>query len=470
MGKTEFIKICRDRKFWKWVRNNSPKTYPSVPDKDSFLIGLYKRIRNRTYYPNPPLEYITLNKGSGVLRIIPVLTLEDLCVYYFCARKLEKYIAYNRTPGTYGGFGLSGKLRKIEEQETCKSRDRFEVIEIEGKEYVFTEIDGSTNLTSLNPKAWFAEWNDFTNKLYFNCAEYQEGFVAELDISNFYDSIQIDNLEYKLRKTVPHTCNDILYLVTHFLRFWNRHINFYRQQGAGIPQDTFGECSRILANFYLQAYDKKVSDFCLSKKASFFRYADDQIIFAKSKEDLTEIIAKASSFAMREGLNFNQKKIKIMNLRDFKKYYSFENFFALAAKDLTNLDPNIIERQIKFYLKNKKSLKKGGMSLLRRIISVLSKSKKQPAAFKELKNHLLFDFLPNNHALSVSDLSQIYTLLNKTDKIKMLKILENDIEQSWYTAHLYQLKLFYKLNRIPYKKISHRITYLKRFYNFEKTT
>ncbi|HUO56038.1 MAG TPA: hypothetical protein VMU27_01200, partial [Candidatus Paceibacterota bacterium] len=243
MNKSEFVKICRDRKFWQWVRNYAPKPYPMVADKDKFLGDLFKRIANRTYYPSPPQEYVTLNKGSGVLRVIPALTLEDLCVYYYCARKLERYIAVNRVPGTYGGFGLSGKLRQIEEREFQSLRDHAEIVDLGEEQYVFIELNGYLTVSSLNPRAWFAEWNDFTKRLYFSSADYTEGFVAELDISNFYDSIQLDNLEYKLRKYVPHNCNDVIYLVSHFLRFWNRHINFYRQQGAGIPQDTFGECS-----------------------------------------------------------------------------------------------------------------------------------------------------------------------------------------------------------------------------------
>ncbi|MBP9759319.1 RNA-directed DNA polymerase [Candidatus Dojkabacteria bacterium] len=469
MSKAEFIDICKDKKFWKWIRENSPKKYPSISDKDNFLTGLYKKISNRTYYPNPPEEYITINKGCGILRVIPALNLEDLCVYYFCARKLEKYIAVNRVSGTFGGFGLSGKLRQIEENEVKGLRNQFDIITIGDAQYVFKEINGYMNLSSLNPKAWFAEWGDFTNKLYFTCSKYQEGFVAELDISNFYDSIQLDNLEYKLRKYVPHSCNDVIYLVSHFLKFWNRHINFYRQQGAGIPQDTFGECSRILANFYLQSYDKQISDFCKKKDAEFFRYADDQIIFADSKEVLEEIVAKASSFLMREGLNFNQKKIKIMTIKEFKKYYAFENFLKLAQKNAKKIDLTILERQINYYLRNSNKLKKSGLSLLRRIIKVLNNINKKPKNFSNLKKYILSKFIVGNYLVSTGDLNKIFNILSKSEKNKMIKLLDISIESSWYTDHLYNLKSFYRLHNIPVRKIGMRITFLKKFYNFQKT-
>lgn len=285
MDQVEFLKICNEHKFWQWIKNKSLITYEFITDRKEFLVCLFQKILDRTYYPSPPLEYLTLNKGNSVVRIIPVLTLEDLCVYYYCVRKLETYIAVNHVPGTYGGFGLSGSLRKVEEKVMEEIKEANETVLIDDQEYVF-DIHPYAELSALNAQAWFAEWNDFTEKIYFSSAAHGSCFVAELDISNFYDSIQLDHLEYKLRESIPNTNNEVIYLLLHFLKFWNRHINFYRQQGAGIPQDSFGECSRVLANFYLQRYDKKMNTLCREHDALFFRYADDQVIFANTKEDL----------------------------------------------------------------------------------------------------------------------------------------------------------------------------------------
>jgi hypothetical protein len=142
MNQDEFIEICKDRKLWQWLRNKSIVPYKSIADKETYLKSLFSKIKNRTYYPNPPKEYLTVNKGHGVLRIIPVLNLEDLIVYYYCTRKLETYIAVNHIPGTYGGFGLSGKLRRTEEEEVNSINEDLTTFELDGHTYVFYEIEG----------------------------------------------------------------------------------------------------------------------------------------------------------------------------------------------------------------------------------------------------------------------------------------------------------------------------------------
>lgn len=472
MSKAEFIKIGGDAHFWKWIRTKSIVSYGSyktVAERTKLLTDLYKKIEKRNYYPSPPKEYVTLNKGKGVLRVIPAFQLEDLIIYYYCVRKLERYLAANHVPGTYGGFGLSGKLRRVEEGEFLQVQNGFEIIHIGESPYVFMESGGYSVISSLNPKAWQAEWGDFARKLYFNSSTFGDGVVAEMDISNFYDSIQLDNLEYKIRKDVSNRQSEVIYLLFHFLKFWNRHINFYRQQGAGIPQDLFGECSRILANFYLQSYDKKIYQYCQKKGARYFRYADDQIIFAKTKEDLEEIIAKASSFLMRDGLNFNQKKVNIMSFKELNKLYSFQNFLDLAETRGKTVSKETLEKQINFYFKNKKKLRKGGSSLLKRILNISGKMKRKPANFKEVKALVLTEDFLAKSPLGPHDFGKIYSLLNKREQKRMLRILDSIIEKCLYSNYLYTIKAFYKSEGISTRRIGVRVTYVKNFYSFART-
>ncbi len=463
--KEEFIKICSDQKFWQWINNKSYIPYEKITDKEIFLTNIYKKIAARTYYPKPPKEYLSLNKGHGVVRIIPSFQLEDLCVYYYCVRKLERFIAVNHVPGTYGGFGIHGELRRIEEDEIKNIKNQYRVVSLGDKSYVFS--DGGYMLSSMNSDAWKMNWGDFNSKLYFNCNSKDEKFeyATELDISNFYDSIQLDNLEYKIRKYVKNNLNDVVYLLMHFLRFWNRHVNFYRQQGAGIPQDAFGECSRIIANFYLQDYDKEISSYCKKKGCNYFRYADDQIIFTHNKSEAIEIVSKASSLLMREGLNFNQKKVNIMSIKLFKKYFCFDNFFALKPNKNGDIDRNVLNKQIKFYLKNRILLRKKGLSLFRRILSVLINCPRKPSNFLLLKKLIISEEFLLNNPLNADDLAKIYSILRPIERKKFIKFLDIEISSCLYSDRLYNLYFFYKKIKINVGKIRRSISRTKKFYN-----
>jgi hypothetical protein len=472
MTRNEFIEIGSDAQFWSWVHKRSLVPYKphTLLERKNLLSDVYKKIAKRTYYPSPPKEYVTLNKGKGVVRVIPAFQLEDLIVYYYCIRKLERYLAINRVQSTYGGFALGGKFRRAQEADFKQTQNGLEVIEIGGRQYVFTELPGgSPVLSSLNPKAWQAAWGDFANKLYFHILTFGRGFAAELDISNFYDSIQLDSLEFKVRKYVSHKQSETIYLLFHFLRFWNRHVNFYRQQGAGIPQDAFGECSRILANFYLQSYDKKIYDFCKRRGARYFRYADDQVILAKSKEDLEEIIAKASSFLMRDGLNFNQKKVDIKTIAELNQCFSFENFLKLTVKDGKLPSKTAVRKQISFYFQNKDILRKRGWSLLKRILNVSVQLSEKPQNFDRIKPHVLTKEFLLKSPLTHEDFIQIYRILNKREKVKMVRILNELVESCLHSNYLYEVRAFYKAEKLSIKRVGMRLTYVKHFYAFART-
>ena len=45
MSKSEFIKICRDQKFWQWIRHRSPTTYPSIADNFQIFSGNERKFR-----------------------------------------------------------------------------------------------------------------------------------------------------------------------------------------------------------------------------------------------------------------------------------------------------------------------------------------------------------------------------------------------------------------------------------------
>ncbi len=132
------------------------------------------------------------------------------------------------------------------------------------------------------------------------------------------------------------------------------------------------------------------------------------------------------------------------------------------------IDSLIVERQINSYLNNKKKLKKGGVSLLRRLINITSRMNRKPSNFQVFKRHILNDFLPDNDLVSRSDLQKIYNILNSREKQRMMRIVYKTTESCWYTNYLIELRIFCRKNRLPYRDVSKRITYLNNFYGFVK--
>jgi hypothetical protein len=181
------------------------------------------------------------------------------------------------------------------------------------------------------------------------------------------------------------------------------------------------------------------------------------------------MIAKASSLLMRDGLNLNQKKVKIMSIKEFKRYYSFQNFSDLARKVNDKKKAEILRAQIAFYFRNRNKIRKSGFSLLKRILGVLAKTKRRPSNFLQLKQHLFSqEIVIDNYSLTSSDLSRIYVLLNKREKGRFLKILEMNARKCLYTAYLYNLRVFYKSIRKATKTTNSQITAVAKFYNFKK--
>ena len=172
MYEKEFIEICTDKDFWKSISRNKYVTYKNInkiEQRKALVKKTYKEIALRTYYPSPPEKYLVSNKGYGVIRVTPALSIKDILVYYFCARKLERYIASNRTENTFGGWGLSGKLRRAEEKEDDLISDQ--VVVLEDQAYIFKTMGSQIFLSSSNTFAWFQEWNDFTHRLYKDVRE-----------------------------------------------------------------------------------------------------------------------------------------------------------------------------------------------------------------------------------------------------------------------------------------------------------
>lgn len=342
--KEEFKQIVSDS-LWQHIRKNGYLPPDNTEGRNQFCERIYNLITNREYHPSLPREYVIADKHNGSTRLIPVFTLDDTAVYYYCVKALEDYLAEGYVDCTFGGFRLNGK---ITDQENNLFNE-INAMPVYGSEF------------SYNPTGWVNAWRGFQYKAFQISREEGLNYFVSLDIGNFYPSINLALLENKIRNSADKSLSDEIDLLFYFLKYWDRKIAFYSPRGVGIPMDDFGDSSRLLANFFLQEYDRKVYDYCQNNGAKYLRFADDQVICTPDKAVADKIIRFASLELSRIGLYVNSGKIKRFDTRNkFEKYWAFEIFIKLDQQET-------LEEGIKDYLSADKNNIRW-VSVLRRII------------------------------------------------------------------------------------------------------
>lgn len=309
----EQIKKQVGSRFWRHIHKETLIPYKrNIPQREKFLKNLAEKIKSMRYVPSPPRAFVVSHKQNLVVRFIPTMTREDYCVYFFCIKCLEEEIAKNRVHGTYGGWKMGGRIRRMEN---------------------FDDVPSVPD-SSYNRFEWIKAWTEYQQKAYSFYRNNNFKYFIVFDIANFYDSVRLSRLEILLREVTQKNKTPIVNLLFYFLSNWGKRDLNYERQNIGLPQDEVGDCSRILANFYLQDYDSQLKKLTSQRNAGYLRYADDQIIAAKNEATAKEIMFLASKELAKIGLNLNAAKAKFFKTRnDFKFYWSFDIFKLLINKN-----------------------------------------------------------------------------------------------------------------------------------------
>ena len=224
---------------------------------------------------------------------------------------------------------------------------------------------------SFNPRAWTAAFGEFNSLLFSQLETGAYTHVLQFDLSNFYDCVRLDILERWIREDAPPDKGWIIALLFYFLNQWNRRNTGLHPQGVGIPQDALADCSRLLANYYLQRYDKFAADICSQADASYFRYADDQMILLNGTERTEELMLLLTRTLDQYGLRVNQKKVVLWRVEDLGQHRC-RNIQAIFAKNDDRKDSKLVRKFVDAYLKlpNKQLADtwNGGLPLLNRLL------------------------------------------------------------------------------------------------------
>lgn len=427
-------------KFWQTITKNSSVPLTEIPKKEDLLKKLYEEIVSSSYKPSDPRAYIMINKGFSIARTLPVFAPKDICYYYYYTKKIEPLISGNRIPGTFGGWSLNGIVRKAEELE--KSHTVSSLREYEMPDGSFVGLDESEEYSvpaSFNPKAWMAEWKDYNKTLYTMSRGDVYDSIAELDIANFYDNINVDVLEEKLK--ISGVDPDDIARLLYFLKNWGGYTNTAKTSHKGIPQDEVADCSRLIANYYLQDFDEEMYALCQEYGAKYFRYADDQIIMARSQKDLHEIIAKASLKILRHGLCFNHAKSKLMTKTEFEEHFSFDWFIEHSEK--TTVDEETFQKELSYYKDNTKRLRNNGISVFLRLLGLSSVGISKGSVESLYEGIVNLGFL-TSPKLKVWHLKRLFDLMDDNGQARLCADLDEYSETQLHNSYHYTLLGFYK--------------------------
>lgn len=423
ISKQDFLNVFTRDVFTKIVKETSIKeTDITFSEYKAKLEDLYDKISSNNYFPTNPRDYLMLPKSEYVSRTIPLLSYIDESFYYFACKIIEENIAENRVENTFGGWRLGTKLKKKEE-------DDLEIIK-----YVYK---------SYNPYLWTDNWKKFLQiaKSFADSGEFE--YVIKFDISNFYDSINLNILFNKLYKAVPKQKAWCLDCLCFFLKYWNKKVDNYLPKSQGLPQTEFGDQSRLLANFYLQDYDQTVKEICDKYAIKYVRYADDQLLFLRNK-DYKDVFLVINSELNKIGLNLNASKCKMFSIDKLSEYYLFEPLMLVDEKKYEDS----MSKFLSIYGRNKEVRYD---TYLKRIMGSsvgLSHFKKEEIDY--LKKEIIFkdDFLL---ICNPKQLSAIYNYLNEEERLHFLSLLHQMAERVKYNSVQINIQKLYELLKIDFR-------------------
>lgn len=410
----EFLNFFSNSLYDKIVKESTIKINRKVNKKEykNIILELYNELNNYEYITDKIDEKLFTYKTNNVARIIPILSIKDELLYYFVCKILEDEIAINRTENTYGGWRIGNKIRIEEDAEI---------------EYVYK---------SYNPNLWNKNWKEFQNILFNQIQTLNEDdVILKLDIANFYDNINLSLLEKKLLAAVPVEKLEFINLLMYFLKNWNLKNDKYHLKSVGIPQNEFGDQSRLLANFYLQNYDKIVKKICDISNAIYIRYADDQLIILRENEKINNIMYVISRELNNLGLNLNASKVKKYNKETIQILYGIPIFKLLDNQKYDEA----VDKFFEFY--NRKDVDFNYTSSLKRFLNI-GFEKFSIANRNKLKSIITeYQFVRESNEYYMK---KIYNNLFEEEKKDFIDLIYKISEETTYNAFHYNAINFLK--------------------------
>lgn len=314
---------------------------------------LVDQVNTGAYSPLKPHGFLSSPKANSVARFIPVFTHTDTSVYFACLQTVDRLLAASAVPCTFGGWSLGGTRRDLEERQAL--------------EMLAAEDSDSIPPSCYNRAAWIQNWNQYWKLLAARHEYASDGaWFATFDLANFYDSVDLRRLETSVRSSTSgfHFEMNVLF---HFLRTWNRGLCLYSDSTKGLPMDIVGDCSRLLANFYLTSFDAEFRAEVLDRGGDYMRFADDMVVKGHSESACRDMVYDASERLHKLGLNINVAKVRYFSKDEFNQFWGFAIMDRFESDD-----PETGLRLLSDFLANAKFGRR--TTVVKRAITIVSKA------------------------------------------------------------------------------------------------
>lgn len=160
-------------------------------------------------------------------------------------------------------------------------------------------------------------------------------WVVDLDLEKFFDTVNQDLLISIIRRTINE--DKVVSLIRKYLQAGFLVNGVFEKTEKGTPQG--GNISPILSNIMLNELDKEVE----SRGLQFVRYADDCVIFTKTKKSAERVMQNITKFIETKlRLKVNRDKSKVD--RPWRIKYLGFSFYQAKGKIEVRIHPKSIAK------------------------------------------------------------------------------------------------------------------------------
>lgn len=166
-------------------------------------------------------------------------------------------------------------------------------------------------------------------------------WTVDLDIERFFDNINHGKLIARIARKVED--KRVLRLINHYLKAGVMSDGILQETRTGVCQG--GPLSPLLANIMLDDLDKELE----RRGLKFARYADDLVIFARTRRAGLRIKESLTKYLSKLGLTINQNKSVVdhpWNLKFLGFTITQDNQITVAARSGEKLKNQLMSREI----------------------------------------------------------------------------------------------------------------------------